>query len=206
MNKILTYILACLVSVVTATAQVDQEKAIAEISAAAASVKTMQCDFEQTKSLKMLGDKMVSKGVMLCRQPDMLRWEYVSPYTYTFILNSGTVTIVKGERTDVIDVNANKMFSEIARIMMDSVLGKCLTDKKNFKVTVKAEGDDYLATLIPLKKSMKQMFGRIVLHFDRKQAMVTAVELFENNGDSTFIRLYNIKKNKPIDESQFKAN
>lgn len=206
MNKILTYILACLVSVVTATAQVDQEKAIAEISAAAASVKTMQCDFEQTKSLKMLGDKMVSKGVMLCRQPDMLRWEYVSPYTYTFILNSGTVTIVKGERTDVIDVNANKMFREIARIMMDSVLGKCLTDKKNFKVTVKAEGDDYLATLIPLKKSMKQMFGRIVLHFDRKQAMVTAVELFENNGDSTFIRLYNIKKNKPIDESQFKAN
>ncbi len=206
MKKALLYISLTIFAALAASAQIDTDKAIAEISAAAASVKTMQCDFEQTKSLKMLGDKMVSKGIMLCSQPDKLRWEYVSPYSYTFILNANKVTIVKGERTDVIDVNTNKMFREIARIMMDSVLGKCLTDSKNFKISVTADGDDYLASLVPQKKSMRQMFARIVLRYDRKQAMVTGVELFENNGDTTTIRLYNIKKNKPIDDARFAAN
>lgn len=186
-----------------AQAQTDTDKAIAEISQAAAKVKTMRCDFTQTKSLKMLGDKMVSQGVMICSQPDKLRWQYLSPYAYTFILNGSKVTIIKGEHTDVIDVNTNKMFREIARIMMDSVLGNCLTDEKNFRVSIKQDGDIYLATLLPQKKNMKQMFDKIVLHYDRKMAMVTAVELFEKNGDTTFIQLTNIAKNQPVDASEF---
>ncbi len=74
MKKALLYISLTIFAALAASAQIDTDKAIAEISAAAASVKTMQCDFEQTKSLKMLGDKMVSKGIMLCSQPDKLRW------------------------------------------------------------------------------------------------------------------------------------
>jgi len=192
-----------MLSAIASFAQVDNDKAIAEISNAAASIKTMRCDFEQTKNLKMLGDKLMSKGLMMCAQPDKLRWEYLSPYSYTFMLNGNKVTILKGERTDVIDVNTNKMFREIARIMMDSVLGKCLTDKKNFKISVTVAGNAYLATLVPQKKGLKQMFDKIVLHFDRSIAMVTMVELFEKNGDSTCIRLLNIKKNQPIDASNF---
>ena len=203
MKRILIHILICALSAIASFAQTDPERAIKEISEAAASVKTMQCGFEQTKTLKMLGDKLVSKGLMICSQPDKLRWEYLSPYAYTFILNGSKVTILRGGRTDVIDVNTSKMFREIARIMMDSVLGKCLTDKKNFKVTVSSEGNSYVATLIPQKKTLRQMFGKIVLHFDRSLAMVTTVELFENNGDNTSIRLFDIKKNEPVDETQF---
>lgn len=206
MKNLLLSLYFCLTMSISAFASADTDKAIAEISGAAASVKTMQCRFEQTKKLKMLGDEMVSKGVMSCSQPNRLRWEYTAPYAYTFILDGNKVTLVKGERTDVIDVNANKMFREIARIMMDSVLGKCLTDKKNFKIEIRQEGGAYLATLIPQKKAMRQMFGKIVLRFDRAIAMVTAVELFENNGDTTFIQLLDIKKNQPVDESCFKAD
>lgn len=202
MKRLYTIIVVFLCTLIS-FAQTDTDKAIAEISQAATKIKTMRCDFTQTKNLKMLGDKMVSKGEMICSQPDKLRWQYISPYTYTFILNGSKVTIIKGEHTDVIDVNANKMFREIARIMMDSVLGNCLTDEKNFRVTIRQDGDTYLATLLPQKKNMKQMFDKIILHYDRKMAMVTAVELFEKNGDTTYIQLANIIKNQPIDASEF---
>ena len=46
----------------------EQQAMIAQINEAASSVKTMQCDFEQTKFMSLLDDKMVSKGVMRFKQ------------------------------------------------------------------------------------------------------------------------------------------
>lgn len=182
---------------------INEQQIISEISKSTSSIKTMQCDFVQTKSLKMLGDKMESKGKMYCQQPSKLRWEYTTPYTYTFVLNDNNVMLKSGSRSDVIDINQNKMFKEIARIMMNSVLGKLLTEKKDFSVTVKQNGKQYVATLTPLRKDLKQMFTHILLHYDIKEKMVETVVLKEKNGDSTTIELTNIKKNSPINASVF---
>lgn len=205
MMKRILFIFAILsFSMLTGMAQnFNEQRAIQEISNAASAIKTLQCDFVQTKSLKMLGDKMVSKGKMYCSQPNQLRWEYISPYSYIFILNNNNVLLKKGNRSDVIDVNQNKMFKEIARIMMNSVLGKSLTDKKDFKVTVSGNSQQYTATLVPLKKDMKQMFTKIMLHYDVKAGMVKKVDMFEKNGDNTVIELVNIKKNSQINASVY---
>ena len=160
-------------------------------------------DDEKEEGYKGTVLKMVSKGKMYCQQPSKLRWEYTSPYTYTFILNDNNVMLKSGSRSDVIDINQNKMFKEIARIMMNSVLGKLLTDKKDFAVTVKPSGKQYVATLTPLRKDLKQMFTQIVLHYDTKEGMVKSVVLNEKNGDSTTIELTNIKKNSTINASVF---
>ena len=56
-----------------------------EINKVASQMKSMQCDFTQTKNLKMLNDKLVSKGKMYYQQSNKLRWEYVTPYAYIFL-------------------------------------------------------------------------------------------------------------------------
>lgn len=109
----------------------------------------------------------------------------------------------KGNRNDIIDVNQNKMFKEIARIMMNSVLGKCLTDKKDFKVSLLNQDNSYIATLVPQKKEMKQMFAKIVLHYNRESSMIVKVDMYEKNGDNTIIELINIHKNNPVDTSVY---
>lgn len=204
MKKLISIILCvcCNVSFIVAQS-FNKEEAIQEISNAAASIKTLRCNFIQTKKLNMLGDKMTSKGFMYCSQPNQLKWEYLSPYTYTFILNNDVVLLKKGSRNDVIDVNQNKIFKEIARIMMNSVLGKCLTDKKDFKVDLINNGNYYIATLIPQKKEMKQTFSKVLLHYNRDHSMIEKVEMYERNGDSTLIELINIVKNEAIDSSVY---
>ena len=188
------------------TAQVTQGQVKQQISQAAASVKSMQCDFVQTKHLKMLGDKVVSNGRMYYQQSDKLRWEYVSPYKYTFILNGNKVQLKNDKRTDVIDVERNKLFKEIARIMMSSVVGDCLNDTRSFKVTITDAKTSWVATLVPQRKEMKQMFSSIRLYFNKKSSMLSMVELVEKNGDKTFIELKNVKTNGPIASSIFAVN
>ena len=173
------------------------------ITQAASAMKTMQCDFIQTKHLRMLNDKMTSKGRMYYQQTNRLRWEYTSPYSYTFILNDDKVLLKNKQRNDVIDVNKNKLFREIARIMMNSVVGTSLTDDKNFKSTIATNGSEWTASLLPQRKDLKQLFQKIILHFNRTNAMVTQVELIEKNGDKTVIELNNIRTNEKISADMF---
>ena len=184
-------------------AQQNETQIRQAITQAASAMKTMQCDFTQTKHLKMLNDKMTSKGRMYYQQTNRLRWEYTSPYSYTFILNDDKVLLKNAQRNDVIDVNKNKLFREIARIMMNSVVGTSLTDDKSFKSTIATNGSEWTASLLPQRKDLKQLFQKIILHFNRTNAMVKQVELIERNGDRTVIELNNIRTNEKISADMF---
>jgi outer membrane lipoprotein carrier protein len=185
------------------TAQQSEAQIRQAITQAASAMKTMQCDFTQTKHLRMLNDKMTSKGRMYYQQTNRLRWEYTSPYSYTFILNDDKVLLKNKQRNDVIDVNKNKLFREIARIMMNSVVGTSLTDDKSFKSTIATNGNEWIASLLPQRKDLKQLFQKIILHFSKKNAMVKQVELIERNGDRTVIELNNIRTNEKISADLF---
>ena len=203
MKKHIYILIMCLLAL-TSVAQTPQERqAIQQVSRAAAAMKTMQADFVQTKHLRMLGEKMVSRGRMCYQQSDKLRWEYTKPYAYTFILNGNSVMMSKGGRRDVVDVNRNKVFREIARMMMSSVVGTCLTDSRNFKVSVETAQQTYTATLLPQKKDMKAMFTRIVLVFNRKTSVVSKVTMYEKNGDRTEITLDNVRTGAAVSPTEF---
>lgn len=207
MKKLLLLFMALCIAKTAGFAQGFNEANVRQqIEVAAANMKTMYCDFVQTKTLRMLNDKMISQGKMYYQQSDKLRWEYTTPYLYTFILNGSKVLISKGKHNDVINVNQSKFFKEIARIMMNSVVGKCLNDKKDFKVSFSANSSEYIATLLPQQKQMQQMFQKIVLHFNRQHAIVSKVELVEKRGDCTVIEMKNVKVNSPINAKVFTIN
>ncbi len=173
------------------------------INAVAAQTKTMECDFVQTKTVRMLNSKLVSKGKMYYQQASKLRWQYVTPYQYTFVLNGNQVRLKSHGRNDVINVAQNKMFKEITRIMMNSVLGKCVNNSRDFKVALSGSGNNWKAVMTPQSKTMKQMFRSIVVAFNLHRGMVSAVQLVERNGDKTVIVLKNIKTNQPIHADLF---
>lgn len=201
MLKFVFSLTLCILSVAT-FAQTDQD-VIGIIGKASAEMKTLECNFVQTKHLKILNDEMVSQGKMYYQQANKLRWEYTAPYSYTFILNDTHVLLKNTNRADVIDVNQNKMFKEIARLMMNSIVGNCLTDDKTFSTSIETTPDEWIATLIPLKKDIKQMWTKLILHFDKSKKSVVKVEMHEKNGDYTEISLKDIKTNTAIDQNLF---
>lgn len=182
--------------------QKTEQEIIEKINSEAMKLASMQCEFVQTKKVVLLNDRMVSKGKMFYKQSNKLRWEYTTPYAYVFVLNGSKISFGKNQK-EVIDVNQSRVFKEIASIMMNSVVGKCLSDKKSFKTTIKASNSEYIATLIPQTKEIKRLFNTIILHFDKQQSFVVRVELIEKNGDVTTIDLKNIKKNNPVNDQVF---
>ena len=95
----------------------QQKQLVEKIDKAASAMKSMQCDFTQTKSMKLLKKEMKSNGVMYFKQPNKLRWQYTSPYDYTFIMNGDKVRIKSTKSTQDINVQGNKIFRQITNII-----------------------------------------------------------------------------------------
>lgn len=186
----------------------EKSKAVIEmVNNAAAKINTLHCSFVQTKSLQMLNDKFSSEGEMYYKKSNMLRWEYKKPYTYLFVLNADNVLMQSSTTKNNISVAQNKVFQQIANIMVSSVTGKCLSDGSSFESTIlQAKDGQYVASLKPLRKEMKQMFANIYLYFNRQQNMVEKVVMTEANGDSTVIELKVVSINKSIDEKLFSVH
>lgn len=206
MKKIATIfcMLLCALSVMAAplTAQQKQD-VIGRINKAASGLKSMSCSFTQTKYLSLLSDRMVSKGKMNYKQPNKLRWEYTTPYQYLFIFNGTKVYVGNKSRKDVIDTNTNKVFKEVARIMMSTVTGTALSNSSDFSIDVADGNNQWQITLVPKRKEMKKMFSKIVLLFNKSNLMIAEINIYENNNDRTNIKLKNIKTNGVVNETLF---
>ena len=181
----------------------ESRKMVAEVCAAAAEMTSLQCDFVQVKQLSLLQTALTSKGKMYYKGGDRLRWEYTSPYVYTFVLNGDRVILKSSEKTDVLSVRSSKMFQQIARIMLNSVTGRCLADGGDFRVTMYKGGKEWEARLVPQQKELAALFSEVCLHIDPKLRMVTVVELKERSGDTTRIKMKNVRKNETIDNAVF---
>lgn len=184
------------------TAQQKQE-VIRNINRAAAEVKSIGCSFSQTKHLSLLNNQLEAKGKFYYKQPDKLRWEYTSPYQYLFILNGSKVYTANNTRQDVIDTNSNKVFKEIARMMLNSVTGKALSSSSDFEIDVVDEQTKWQVLLTPKKKEVKSFFSKIELYFSKSTLVIAEISIYEKNKNRTHMSFHQIATNQPLDETLF---
>ena len=175
-----------------------------KITDASAKMESLICDFEQVKDLSILEEKMISKGKMYYRNDNRLRWEYFSPYIYTFILNDKKViTQAENGKKNEIDIKSSRVFQEIIKIMMSGINGNGLKDTKSFSVNYFWSENLWSVHLIPIQKEMKKMFSTIKLTFNVKDYTVDKVDMNDENGDTTTILLLGKQFNKKVGDEKF---
>src|SRR5450432_2428698 len=157
------------------------KKSFAEATAATESI---QADFSQEKTLIMLSEKMNSTGKFWYRKKDRLRMEYIRPYAYLMILNTGKIFIKEGQKENKISANSNKIFQQVNRILIDCVSGNML-EIPDFQSAVYESSGSYLVELRPLAKNLRVLYKNINIAIDRKNFSVATIDMEELSGDET---------------------
>lgn len=208
MHKIITTVLLCSLALMMHAQQrlLGPEGVVklqAGVKAASAATTTISSDFTQEKSMRIMQDKLFSKGKFYFKKEKKLRWEYTTPYSYLIIINNDRITVKDEQKTSNYSMQTDKVFSEINNIIMGSVQGTLLADEKNFSSTFFEAGNAYIARLKPLSPKMKGSLSEIVIWFDKNSFTVTKLEMTEPNKDSTIITFTGIKHNIPIADEMF---
>lgn len=181
----------------------QQAQMFQTINAAASKITSITSSFTQVKTISFLNDKVRSMGNLYFTNQQQLRWEYISPYQYTFIINGEKVHIKNGKRSQTIDVKSSQMFKSIARMMMNSITGRNLMDNHDFTSRLYLQGREWVAIMTPRRSQIKKMFKSVTLYFNEQHSMVSRVVMTEPSGDTTVITLSNVKINATIPEQIF---
>ena len=181
----------------------QQAQMFQTINAAASKITSITSSFTQVKTISFLNDKVRSTGNLYFTNQQQLRWEYISPYQYTFIINGEKVYIKNGKRSQTIDVKSSQMFKSIARMMMNSITGRNLMDNRDFTSQLYLRGREWVAIMTPRRSQIKKMFKSVTLYFNEQHSMVSRVVMTEPSGDTTVITLSNVKINATIPEQIF---
>ena len=182
----------------------EQAQVLQKFNKTSAALKSMQCDFVQTKKIKLLKNEMQAKGLMYFVSPSKLRWQYNTPYSYVFILNGDKVHIQSQNSSQSIDIQRNKMFRQLSDIILQSVTGGHLSNSAEFSVEIRKNGDAYSARLTPKKKELQKLYNVIEIFFNPSLTMVQSIRMEEKTGDVTTVELRNVKTNTSVSESHFK--
>ncbi|MDR2972783.1 MAG: outer membrane lipoprotein carrier protein LolA [Bacteroidales bacterium] len=211
MKKLITLFLCILTIISSAKAQSDykpaseqqQKEMIQNINESSVNLHTLRCDFVQKKTISILADEMVSEGRLFFKQNDKLKWEYIKPYQYEFIINGDKVMLNSGTTKNVININSNKLFKEISNIIVAGINGSGIFDTSKFLFQFKTGTKDNMVILKPKQKELALMFNEIRLRFNKTDYTVNSVEIEEPNGDITLIEMKNKQINKELSDEVF---
>ncbi len=162
-------------------------------------INTIKTDFVQTKHMDFLSKDIVSNGTMYFKKPNVLSWNYATPFKYSIIFKNNKVYIDDNGKKSSVD---GKIFEKINKLIVGSVSGN-MFDEKEFSISYSKSKEFYLVKLSPKTSVVKKYIKQIELSFNIKDYMVSSVKLFENETDFTKITFKNRIINAVIDEKYF---
>jgi outer membrane lipoprotein-sorting protein len=164
---------------------------------------TISSDFIQEKEMNMIREKIISRGKFYLKREKMLRWEYIKPVSYIIIIINDKITIKDENKVNQFNIESNKVFLEINRLILGSIQGTVLSDEQNFSASFFENSSSWIAKLKTKAPKMKESLAEIVIWFDRQDYSVTRLEMLEPGGDCTRISFTARKFNQPIPDEKF---
>lgn len=179
---------------------------IKRVSQVQSAIGTLQSDFEQRKTSRLLAAPSVGRGKFYFKAPDTVRWEYFSPRPMTVLLAEGVALTYRPVEKRAERVEVGRMQRRIFRFIgaaqpLDQL-------KAHFSFTFADPGKDrnYLLILNPTTMQIKKRLKSLELEIDRKTFMPVRVAYVEADGDTTSYVFTNIAANQPIPAEFFKLD
>lgn len=168
----------------------------------AAKTQSISSDFTQIKNMKMLNDKVSSKGKFYFKQKDRVRIEYTQPFQYLLIMNGGMIVVKENGKISKINTRNSLTMQSVNRVMMDCMRGTVFNNK-DFSVKALASSTQYLLKLSPVNAAMKGLFKNIDVYINKADNNVSKLVMTENNGDYTEMTFTNKKINTALSDALF---
>lgn len=168
----------------------------------ATGINSFSAEFHQTKHLETMDGSPESSGRVFYQSPDLLKWEYTSPYNYQVLFRDSRLFIAEDGAFSEIDLSSSKLFEKMGELVSGSVNGKILQADEDFKITYHKEKQHIQARIIPKNKSLSGMFSEIWISFN-SDYLIKSIRLIDPSGDFTEVFMKNIKINQPIPPSVF---
>lgn len=178
----------------------------ASIRKAAASITSIETNFVQTRTLKILSKPLVSRGTMAFRRPNDLRWEYQSPLQTLLVAHGGDIhRLIKHDNVWVSDASGRLEAMKIVLGEINRWLDGDFSSGKTFKPALHAAKgtEPAYVELRPADPSLGKIIARITLSFGERPGTVRAIDIYEEGEGVTHIAFESPRFDQAIPDARF---
>jgi outer membrane lipoprotein-sorting protein len=178
----------------------------ASIRKAAATVRSIETSFVQTRTLKILTKPLVSRGIMAFRRPNDLRWEYQSPLQTLLVAKSGNIhRLIKRGSTWVADASGRLEAMKIVLGEINLWLDGDFSSSKTFRPELRPARPGHAAhvELIPIDPSLGKIIARISINFGERPGTVSSIDIYEEGEGVTHIAFENSRFDQDLPAERF---
>ena len=160
--------------------------------------KSMELDFVEVKSSKILKEPIKKTG-KLYFSGENIKWITNSPEKSILIITKEKSQIKIGTEAP----KSIKNFDAVKHLMKGLVKGDAF-DSPNFNTTFKRKGNTFIVTAIPNQARMKKYISKIELIFNSSTDLMTNMHMFQTNGGTINYTFSNHKRNQKMSDQTFK--
>ncbi len=168
-----------------------------------AKITSLSCAFTQTSTAPMFSAPLVSRGRMLFRAPDALRWEYLHPVEQGFILTKERITRWENGRQtrSSLPPDQDPLALFLGRQLLAWVGADTSAIGREYAVTLVRRNPLELS-LAPRSSGAREVVRELRLRFN-DQGVATFVHLTETGGGSTRLDFSDIRLNEALNPVEF---
>lgn len=164
-------------------------------------VKSIQCQFKQTREVAVLSNKVNKEGIFYFVQPTNMLLSFEDG---DFIkMTKDWFEMKTGKNVTSKKITSNPMLKNLSSIMSACVLGNFNNIGKGFSIEYKNTNKEWVLTLKPRSGKVAAKVSHIILSFDKASMTLNLLKMIEKSGDYTAYQFYNKQLNVAIDPIKF---
>ena len=176
-----------------------------KLSEALSATKALKADFSQSKKIKVLKRPLKSSGELIFDRSIGVYWKLKAPFESTVVIDNSKLTSIDDEGKKItIQAKEKPMLYGFTKIFLSIFSGNTDELKKHFEIYYGKQSDKWEIGLLPKSSELKKVLTKILL--SGQKTTVSAIKLWESNGDLTDIHFSNIKISEKLtsaDEKKF---
>lgn len=182
------------------------QKVLDRFARAQASIETLQCDFEERKSLALLKEEVVLTGTLYHSRPLNFFWNYETPSRKQILLTSDLLVAYYPDLNKVEEVNVRRWNRRIRRYLQLGVNTEELRKDYDISLGTSGEGDPEDADLLiltPRKRRKRSRLQEIRIWLHPETGHTQRITYLEKDGDVTTFSFSKVQVNAGIPETVY---
>ena len=172
-----------------------------KVRSLASTTTTMTANFVQYKHLDFLSNDIESKGKLSFKSPDLVKWEYVSPFEYSVLFKDDMLYINNEGNKNSVDIGSNKLFKQLNKLIGASATGD-MFNTDEFAISYFNKGNSNEVRFSPRDKRLAKYIKEFHIVFN-SATEVSEVKMIESSNDYTHIIFSNRMTNQDLPDAVF---
>jgi outer membrane lipoprotein carrier protein len=157
--------------------------------------ETLVCSFVQTSENPMFAAPLVSRGRLVFRAPDFLRWEYTQPSAQGFILAGGCLTRREGDK--LLSAAEDPVGLALGRRLLGWIGADTEAIRRDYEPSILGQ-EPLELRLVPRSAQVREVVEELHIRLDGN-GVVSRVLLKEAGGGMTRLDFSDSRLNGPLD-------